>query len=75
MYCDSSSAICLARDPVQHDQTKHIIVKYHFLRTDNRAKVEKIRTADNLANFFTKSVPFNKFKHCLDLLNIDYYVM
>ena len=75
VYCDSLSAICLAKDQVHHDRTKHIDVRYHFLRTDKRVKVKKIGTADNPADFFTKSVPFSKFKHCLDLLNIDYYVM
>ena len=75
MYCDRLSAICLAKDQVYHDRTKHIDVRYHFLRTDKRVKVKKIGTADNPADFFTKSVPVSKFKHCLDLLNIDYYVM
>uniref|UniRef100_A0A803MPL7 Retrovirus-related Pol polyprotein from transposon TNT 1-94 n=1 Tax=Chenopodium quinoa TaxID=63459 RepID=A0A803MPL7_CHEQI len=38
VYCDSLSAICLAKDQVHHDRTKHIDVRYHFLRTDKRIK-------------------------------------
>ena len=57
------------------DQTKHIDVMYHFLRNDNRVKVMKIRTTDNPTDLFIKSVPISKFKHYLDLLNIDYYLM
>jgi hypothetical protein len=30
--CDTSSAICLAQNPVFHGRAKHIKVRYHFLR-------------------------------------------
>ena len=53
----------------------HIDFRYHFLQTDKKVKVKKIGITDNPADFFTKSISFNKFKHCLDLLNSDYYVM
>ena len=32
LHCDSQSAIQLARNPVFHSKTKHIGVKYHFIR-------------------------------------------
>jgi hypothetical protein len=32
LFCDSQSAIHLARNPSYHSKTKHIFVKYHFLR-------------------------------------------
>lgn len=70
IYCDSLSVICLAKDQVHHDKTKHIDVRYHFLRSETRIKVKKIGTADNPADMFTKAVPHSKFKHCLDLLNV-----
>ncbi|CAM8924196.1 unnamed protein product [Rhodiola kirilowii] len=70
VYCDSLSAICLAKDQVHHERTKHIDVRYHFLRGAKRIKVMKVGTADNPADMFTKPVPHVKFKHCLDLLNV-----
>ncbi|KAJ4702231.1 Retrovirus-related Pol polyprotein from transposon TNT 1-94 [Melia azedarach] len=70
VYCDSLSAICLAKDQVHHERTKHIDVRYHFLRSEKRIKVNKVGTADNLADMFTKPVPHSKFQHCLDLLNV-----
>ena len=70
VYCDSLSAICLAKDQVHHERTKHIDVRYHFLRSEKRIKVKKVGTADNPADMFTKPVPQSKFQHCLDLLNI-----
>ncbi|CAL1371028.1 unnamed protein product [Linum trigynum] len=70
VYCDSLSAICLAKDQVHHERTKHIDVRYHFLRTEKRIKVKKVGTVDNPADMFTKPVPHGKLQHCLDLLNV-----
>ncbi|XP_057541678.1 secreted RxLR effector protein 161-like [Amaranthus tricolor] len=66
VYCDSLSAICLAKDQVHHERTKHIDVRYHFLSNEKRIEVNKVGTID----MFTKSVPHSKFQHCLDLLNV-----
>ncbi|XP_040867752.1 secreted RxLR effector protein 161-like [Glycine max] len=71
IYCDNLSAICLAKDQVHHDRTKHIDVRYHFIRSERRIKVHKISTLHNLADMFTKPVPKSKFDHCLSLLNVD----
>ncbi|MCF6774911.1 Ty1/Copia family ribonuclease HI, partial [Corynebacterium sp. MC-12] len=70
IYCDSLSAICLAKDQVHHERTKHIDVRYHFLRSEKRVKVNKVGTADNPIDMLTKPVPHSKFQHCLDLLNV-----
>jgi hypothetical protein len=32
LLCDSTSAICVARNPVLHSKTKHIDVRFYFLR-------------------------------------------
>ena len=32
LHCDSQSAIMLAKNPVFHAKTKHIAMKYHFIR-------------------------------------------
>ncbi|XP_057545831.1 secreted RxLR effector protein 161-like [Amaranthus tricolor] len=66
VYCDSLSAICLAKDQVHHDRTKHIDVRYHFLRTEKRVKVKKIGTADKPADFFTKLCGGSWVETCRD---------
>nr|GEX00999.1 Gag-Pol polyprotein [Tanacetum cinerariifolium] len=44
IYCDSKSAIAISCNPVQHSRTKHIDVRYHFIKEH----VEKERLkADN----------------------------
>ena len=39
IYSDSQSAIHLCRNPVFHDRTKHVEVKYHFIRDKIAQKV------------------------------------
>ena len=57
VFYDSQSAICLAKYQVHHEKTKHIDVRYHFLRDEKRIEVKKVGIANNLADMFTKSVP------------------
>ena len=71
--CDSMSVIYLAKNQVYHAQTKHIDVRYHFIRDvldDGDIRLVKIHTNDNPANMLTKVVTGVKFKHCKNLLRI-----
>ena len=73
VFCDSQSAIYLAKNQVHHSRTKHIDVRFHFVHEiidEGDTLLKKIRTADNLADMMTKLVPLHKFKHCLDLIGI-----
>ncbi|GJZ72238.1 retrotransposon protein, putative, ty1-copia subclass [Tanacetum coccineum] len=58
--CDNQSAIHLSRNAMFHERTKHINVRYHFIREIVESKeigVAKIGTKDNAADAFTKVVP------------------
>ncbi|KAM2077718.1 hypothetical protein ACFX1R_025466 [Malus domestica] len=73
VHCDSQSAIHLAKNQVHHARTKHIDVRFHFVREvidEGDILLQKIGTADNPADMLTKPVSLNKFKHCLDLIGI-----
>ena len=60
--CDNQGAIALTREsPKQHQRTKHIDVRYHFLRSETRVCFDYVPTKDNLADIFTK--PLHKVKH------------
>ncbi|WVZ61696.1 hypothetical protein U9M48_011528 [Paspalum notatum var. saurae] len=73
IYCDSQSAIYLTKDQMFHERTKHIDVRYHFIRgviAEGGIKVRKISTHDNPADMMTKHVPTSKFELCSSLVGI-----
>ena len=73
VFCDSQSAIHLAKNQVYHARTKYIDVRYHFVREiieEGGVLVKKIKTDDNPTDMLTKVVTTIKFNHCLDLINI-----
>ena len=73
VHCDSQSAIHLAKNQVYHARTKHIDVRYHFVREileEGGVIIQKIPTTENPTDLLTKVVTAVKFKHCLDLVNI-----
>ena len=56
----------------------HIEVSYHQIRDwvySEEIKVEKVHTNKNAADFLTKPVKVEKFKHCLSLLNLRAYLL
>ena len=53
----NNSAIALAKNPVLHDRSKHIDIRFHFLRdciNDGKVAVDYISTCDQLADMLTK---------------------
>ena len=62
---DSKSALALAKNPVFHDKSKHIRIKYHFIRDcleEGSIKANHITTTDQLADILTKSLGKAKFQ-------------
>jgi hypothetical protein len=67
LYCDSQSAIHLANISAFHSKTKHIQLRYHFIRSaleDGQLKMEKIHTIQNPADILTKGVTKEKLSSC-----------
>ena len=60
LYCENPSAINISKDPVMHTKTKHIAIKYHYLRElvqDKEVKMEYVNTKERIAYIFTKALP------------------
>ncbi|GJZ06784.1 putative ribonuclease H-like domain-containing protein [Tanacetum coccineum] len=58
IYIDNESTICIVNNPVFHSKTKHIKIRYHFIRDTYEKKliqVLKIHTDDNVADLLTKA--------------------
>nr|GEW47195.1 retrovirus-related Pol polyprotein from transposon TNT 1-94 [Tanacetum cinerariifolium] len=59
MYCDNKSAIALCCNNVQHSRSKHIDIRYHFIKEQVENEVIElyfINTEYQLANLFTKAL-------------------
>ena len=73
LHCDSQSAIMLAKNPMFHAKTKHIDVKYHFIRDvleDKHMELVKVHTDDNPTNVLTKGLAFECFAHYRALIGV-----
>ena len=71
LYCDNQSALALAKNPVQHQRSKHIDVKYHFIRGEVQKGVVHlvyVPSERNLADIFTKAMTNVKLKGFLSSL-------
>ncbi|GKA82234.1 retrovirus-related pol polyprotein from transposon TNT 1-94 [Tanacetum coccineum] len=73
IYCDSKSAIAISCNPVQHTRTKHIDVRYHFIKDHvEKGTIELyfVGTEYQLADLFTKSLPEARFKFLVENLGM-----
>ncbi|KAJ9556343.1 hypothetical protein OSB04_010957 [Centaurea solstitialis] len=72
IYCDSKSAIAISANPVQHSKTKHIDIRYHFLKDNvEKENIELyfVNTEYQLADLFTKALDEKRFKFLISRLD------
>jgi hypothetical protein len=70
---DNRSALALAKNPVFHGRSKHIRIKYHFIRDcleDGSIKAEHIPTTDQLADILTKLLGKTKFQEMREKIGL-----
>lgn len=73
IYCDNTSAIAMARNPVQHGRCKHIEIKIHFIRelvTEGEITLEYVATEEQRADVLTKALSLPVFEHLKKRLGI-----
>ncbi|GJX17062.1 putative RNA-directed DNA polymerase [Tanacetum coccineum] len=71
VLCDNQSAIHLAKNSMFHKRTKHIDIRYHWIRDaieDGMFELNKVHTDDNASDMLTKAVAREKLK--LSLWNL-----
>ena len=73
MFCDNTSAINISKNPVMHSKTKHIDIKYHFVRElveDKEIILEYVHTKEQIADIFTKPLPKDAFLYLRNKLGV-----
>nr|GEY87817.1 reverse transcriptase domain-containing protein [Tanacetum cinerariifolium] len=73
MYCDSKEAIAISCNPVQHSHTKHIDVRYHFIKEQVEKGIVElffVGTEYQLADLFTKALLEERFKYLIKQLGM-----
>ncbi|GKE42990.1 hypothetical protein Tco_1470274 [Tanacetum coccineum] len=69
MLCDNETEISIANNPKILKGARHFQRKYHYIREviqEREIVLKKVHTDDNVADPFTKPMPFNKhYEHAM----------
>ena len=60
LFCDNQGALKLAGNQIHQQRSKHIDVKYHFVRSEvekGNVRLDYVPTSANIADMFTKPLP------------------
>ncbi|KAK2987979.1 hypothetical protein RJ640_011242 [Escallonia rubra] len=74
LFCDNKSAIAMAKNPVFHSRTRHIALKYHFIREaieEGEIELEFCRSEEQVADIFTKALPRERFEELRQALGVQ----
>ena len=58
LFCDNMSVINISKNLVQHNKTKHIEIRHHFIHElveNKKICLEHVRTNKQYADIFTKA--------------------
>ena len=59
LFVDNKSTISLSKNPVFHERSKHIDIRYHFIREcveEGKIDIDYVQTNDQLADTLTKGL-------------------
>ena len=71
LYGDNQGALALSKNPVNHQRSKHIDIKFHFIRSEvqnGRVELVYVPSQENVADIFTKPIGRNKFGGFVNML-------
>jgi hypothetical protein len=73
IHCDNTSAISVSKNPVLHSKTKHIPIKYHFLKeqvTNKIVQLNYIPSIEQIVDIFTKPLATTPFGYLHQKLGV-----
>ncbi|KAI3784197.1 hypothetical protein L1987_43291 [Smallanthus sonchifolius] len=73
MFIDNNATMSITNNPVKHSKTKHIEIRYHFIRdcVDKKLiELVKVHTDDNFADLFTKAFDGTRFEFLIKMIGM-----
>ena len=73
MRCDNQSSVKLSENPVFHDKSKHIEIKYHYIRDmvqRGAVKLQYVAMEEQIADVLTKPLARLKFEYFRERLGV-----
>lgn len=74
LFCDNRSAMCLASNRVENFASKHIEIRYHYVREQCDKKLINLKyvpSKSNLADILTKSLKKVAHESAVQMLNMQ----
>ena len=76
VHCDSQSAIDLSKNTLYHARTKHIDVRYHWIKKaieEQLFQIRNIHTYENIVDMMTKVITKEKLAQCIKYTGMSSY--
>ena len=76
LLCDNQAAISITKNPIHHDQTKHVKIDHHFIKEKIDSGIIALLhtpTRHQILNILTKALPWTNFEDLssnLGMINI-----
>jgi hypothetical protein len=73
LFCDNKAAIFLSNNAAFQKRTIHIDIVYHHVQNlveTGEISVQHIPSEDMLADMFTKSLAYHRFKTFIEMLGV-----
>ena len=74
LYVDNKATISLIKNPILHDKSKHIEIRFHYIRecaVRGFIKIDFIQTEEQLGDIFTKSLARVRFKELRSKIGVQ----
>ena len=74
LYVDNKAMISLIKNPILHDRSKHIEIRFHYIREcvdRGLIKIDFIRTEEQFGDIFTKSLARVKFEELYSKIGVQ----
>ena len=73
LFCDNTNVINISKNLVMHAKTKHIAIRYHYVRElveDKQVKMEYIHAKEKIVDIFTKPLPKDTYEYLRGKLGV-----